>query len=163
MRREKIREKVRELALEAVEVAGVELFDTEILGQRGQLIVRVTIDSLNGIGINDCELVSRQLEALLDIEDPIPGSYTLEVTSPGLDRPLREISDYERFKGRLARVVTKERLDNQTFFIGRIRGVKEDRILLESEPGRKERERGKGRIVEIPFDKITKARLEIEI
>ncbi|NOY39446.1 MAG: ribosome maturation factor RimP [Nitrospirae bacterium] len=141
-----------ELAREATEIAGVELFDVELLGQRGKMIVRVTIDNEQGIGIKDCERVSRQLEALLDVEDPIQGSYTLEVTTPGLDRPLRGISDFERFRGRLARVVTTERIDNQTFFVGRIKSVKGDIIVLELD----------NKEVEIPYKIVSKARLEIE-
>ncbi len=150
--REIIRKKVMELAREATEIAGVELFDVELLGQRGKMIVRVTIDNEQGIGIKDCERVSRQLEALLDVEDPIQGSYTLEVTTPGLDRPLRSIEDFERFRGRLARVVTTERINNQTFFIGRIKSVKGDTIVLELE----------NKEVEIPYKIVSKARLEIE-
>ncbi|MEC4685495.1 MAG: ribosome maturation factor RimP [Nitrospirota bacterium] len=150
--REIIRKKVRELAREATEIAGVELFDVELLGQRGKMIVRVIIDNEQGIGIKDCERVSKQLEALLDVEDPIQGSYTLEVTTPGLDRPLRGIEDFERFKGRLARVVTTERIANQTFFVGRIKSVKGDTIVLELE----------NKEVEIPYKIVSKARLEIE-
>ncbi|GMT48130.1 MAG: ribosome maturation factor RimP [bacterium] len=150
--REIIRKKVMELAREATEIAGVELFDVELLGQRGKMIVRVTIDNEQGIGIKDCERVSRQLEALLDVEDPVQGSYTLEVTTPGLDRPLRGIEDFERFRGRQARVVTTERIDNQTFFIGRIKTVKGSTIVLELE----------NKEVEIPYKIVSKARLEIE-
>lgn len=150
--REIIRKKVMELAREATEIAGVELFDVELLGQRGKMIVRVTIDNEQGIGIKDCERVSRQLEALLDVEDPIQGSYALEVSTPGLDRPLRGIEDFERFRGRLARVVTTERIANQTFFIGRIKSVKGDTIVLELE----------NKEVEIPYKIVSKARLEIE-
>ncbi len=150
--REIIRKKVMKLAREATEIAVVELFDVELLGQRGKMIVRVSIDNEQGIGIKDCERVSRQLEALLDVEDPIQGSYTLEVTTPGLDRPLRDIEDFERFKGRQARVVTTERIANQTFFIGRIKSVKGDTIVLELE----------NKEVEIPYKIVSKARLEIE-
>jgi len=150
--REIIRKKVMELAREATEIAGVELFDVELLGQRGKMIVRVTIDNEQGIGIKDCERVSRQLEALLDVEDLVQGSYTLEVTTPGLDRPLRGIEDFERFRGRQARVVTTERIDNQTFFIGRIKTVKGSTIVLELE----------NKEVEIPYKIVSKARLEIE-
>ena len=150
--REIIRNKVMELAGEATEIAGVELLDVELLGQRGKMTVRVTIDNEQGIGIKDCERVSRQLEALLDVEDPIQGSYTLEVTTPGLDRPLRSIEDFERFRGRLARVVTTERIANQTFFIGRIKSVKGAAIVLDLED----------KEVEIPYKIVSKARLEIE-
>ncbi len=151
--KDKIRAKVTELAKEATELAGVELFDVELLGQVGNLIVRVTIDSEHGIGINDCERVSRQLEALLDIEDPVPGSYTLEVTSPGLDRPLRNIQDFRRFQGKLVRIVTNEKIDNQTFFIGRIAKVTNNTVIITI--GKKE--------LEIPCEIINRANLEIEL
>jgi len=141
-----------ELATEATEIAGVELFDVGLIGRRGKMILRVAIDNEQGIGIKECERVSRQLEALLDVEDPIQGTYTLEVTSPGLDRPLRNIEDFERFKGRQARVVTTERIDNQTFFTGRIKSVKGDIIVFELD----------NKEVEIPYKIVSKARLEIE-
>ncbi|RMG68414.1 MAG: ribosome maturation factor RimP [Nitrospirae bacterium] len=154
MNREELRKKVLALAEEAAEVAGVEVDDVEILGHPGNMTVRVIIDSEQGITIEDCERVSRQLEALLDIEDPIEGSYNLEVSSPGLDRPLRKIEDFVRFKGRLARVVTKERIDNQTFFVGRIEAVEDgDVVVLKL----------KKKTVNIPFSLISKARLEIEL
>ena len=153
MNREDLRKKVLALAEEAADVAGVEVDDVEILGHPGNMIVRVIIDSEQGISIDDCERVSRQLEALLDIEDPIEGSYNLEVSSPGLDRPLRKIEDFIRFKGRLARVITRQRIDNQTFFVGRIEEVQDDIVLL----------RLKNRSVSIPYALISKARLEIEI
>ncbi len=152
--KERIRKKVTELAAEASETAGVELFDVELLGQPGKMVIRVTIDSDRGVGIKDCELVSRQLEALLDVEDPIPGSYTLEVTSPGLDRPLRGIKDFKRFIGRLARVVTKQKVDNQTFHVGRIKAVEDEEVVILEV---------KGRELRIPGEIITRARLEIEI
>jgi len=151
--KESIKKKVIELAKEATEVAGVELFDVEILGQVGNLTVRVIIDSDRGVGINDCERVSRQLEALMDIEDPVPGSYTLEVTSPGLDRPLRSLEDFRRFQGRLARIVTKEKLNNQSFFIGRIAKVTSNTVIISI--GKKE--------LEIPYEIIDRANLEIEL
>jgi ribosome maturation factor RimP len=154
MNKEELRKKVLELAEEASEVAGVQVDDVEILGHPGNMTVRVIIDSEQGITIEDCERVSRQLEALLDIEDPIEGSYNLEVSSPGLDRPLRKIEDFVRFRGRLARVITKERIENQTFFVGRIEDVQEGEVVVL---------KLKNGYVSIPYNVISKARLEIEI
>ncbi len=154
MNKEELKKKVMELAKEAADIAGVWVDDLEILGHAGSLTVRVIIDSEKGITIDDCERVSRQLDALLDIEDPIEGSYNLEVSSPGLDRPLRRIEDFERFKGRLARVITSERIDEQTFFIGRIEAVEEGNIIVLKQSKK---------TVRIPYNIITKARLEIEI
>ena len=142
------------LAEEAAEIADVQVDDVEILGRAGNLTVRVIIDSERGVTIDDCERVSRQLDALLDIEDPIESSYNLEVSSPGLDRPLRKIEDFKRFRGRLARVITRERIDEQTFFIGRIETVEEGDVVVLKQSKK---------TVKIPFEIITKARLEIEI
>ncbi len=153
MNKEALREKILALAQEAADIAGVEVDAVEILGHPGNMTVRVIIDSEQGITIDDCERVSRQLEALLDIEDPIDGSYNLEVSSPGLDRPLRKLDDFIRFKGKLARVITRERIDNQTFFIGRIEEVQDDVVVLGL----------KKKTVSIPYTLISKARLEIEI
>ncbi|HYA12346.1 MAG TPA: ribosome maturation factor RimP, partial [Thermodesulfovibrionales bacterium] len=101
----------------------------------------------------DCERFSRSLEALLDVEDPIPMSYTLEVSSPGLDRPLKELKDFEKNMGKLARIITIEKIENQNLFIGRILNADSDflKLLVHS------------REIDIPFDKISKARLEVEI
>ncbi|RMG02154.1 MAG: ribosome maturation factor RimP [Nitrospirae bacterium] len=148
-----IMKKIRELAEEAAQVAGVEVFDLELLGQIGRMIVRITIDKPEGVSVDDCERMSRQVEALLDIEDPIPGGYTLEVSSPGLDRPLRSLDDYKRFEGKLAKVVTKRPIDRETVFKGRLTGVKGDRVCIETEKGERE----------INFEDIKKGRLEVEM
>ncbi len=152
MQRNIIKERVFRLAKEVTEKMTVQVEDVEILGQRGRLTVRVIIDSPEGVSIRDCELVSRQLEALLDIEDPIPGSYTLEVSSPGLDRPLKSIKDFQRFTGKLARIITREKIENQTFMIGWIRGVEGEDIILQT----------KKKTIRIPFEVIEKANLEVE-
>jgi ribosome maturation factor RimP len=115
--------------------------------------VRVYIDKEGGVTLDDCERFSRAMSALLDVEDIIPFSYVLEVSSPGLDRPLKNIRDFERSVGKLARVVTRESIANQTFFVGRIMAVKENTVMLMV--NNKEE-------VYIPIDRISKARLEIE-
>ncbi len=152
MNKEEIIRKVKALAEEVLQTTDLSLEDIELLGSPGRLILRVTIDSPRGVSINDCERISRQLEALLDIEDPIPGSYTLEVSSPGLDRPLKKIEDFVRFSGRLVRVSTTEKIANQTFFVGRIRAVEADNVVLEV----------RGKLVKIPYGVIKKANLEVE-
>ena len=91
------------------------------------------------MSIEDCEQVNREIGTILDVEDPLPFAYTLEVSSPGLDRPLRSIADYRRFAGRLAKVVVSEPVDNQKAFEGRLRGVDADAVLLEAPNGRQHR------------------------
>jgi ribosome maturation factor RimP len=149
---EVIKNKVSKLARQVADELGVELFDIELLG-RDKLLLRITINKESGVTLEDCERFSRSLEAILDVEDPIPVSYTLEVSSPGLDRPLREIKDFEKNTGKLSRIATSEKIENQNLFIGRIVNVGSDSVrLLVNE-----------REVDIPFEKIAKARLEVEI
>ena len=149
---EGIKNRVLELGKQVADEQGVELFDIELLG-RGKLLLRVMIDKEGGITLDDCERFSRSFEALLDVEDPIPMSYTLEVSSPGLDRPLKELKDFEKNIGKLARIITIEKIENQNLFIGRILKVSSDFLKLLVH----------GREIDIPFDKISKARLEVEI
>ena len=103
--------------------------------------------------IEDCERVSRDVSAILDVEDTIDQRYTLEVSSPGLDRPLRTTSDYRRFAGRLAKIVVSEPVDRQTHFEGRLGGVENDAIVIETTPGKRQL---------IPLSLVTRARLEVE-
>ena len=106
-----------------------------------------------GVTIEDCERVSRDVSAVLDVEDVIDHAYTLEVSSPGLDRPLRRADDYRRFAGRLAKVVVSEPVDHQKHLSGRLRGTEGDTVLLEGQGGR---------IHRIPMSAITRARLDVE-
>src|SRR6185436_7852035 len=121
------------------------------------LVIRVFIDRPGpaatpdeSVSIEDCELVSREIGTILDVEDPLPFAYTLEVSSPGLDRPLRGETDYRRFAGRLAKIVVSEAVDNQKAFEGRLRGVDEGAVLLEGP---------KGRMHRLPMRLITRGRL----
>ncbi|MBI5187773.1 MAG: ribosome maturation factor RimP [Nitrospirae bacterium] len=146
-----IKQRVLKLAMQVADEQGVKIFDIELLG-KGKLLLRVIIDKEGGVTLDDCERFSRSLEAVLDIEDPVPGSYTLEISSPGLDRPLKGIKDFKRNTGKLARIVTVEKIENQNFFIGRILEVGSDfvRLLIND------------REIDIPLEKISKARLEVE-
>ena len=150
---EDVKHRILKLATQVADGQGVSVVDVEMTGSARKPMVRVFIDNEGGVTLDDCERVSRGLSALLDVEDMMRSSYVLEVSSPGLDRPLRDLRDFERSVGKLARVVTKEGIDNRTFFIGRIQGVKADSVLLAV---------GEGEIYELPFDRISRARLEIE-
>ena len=93
---------------------------------------RVVVEPLDhSVGIEDCQRVSHDLSAILDVEDPLDRAYTLEVSSPGLERALRGRSDYERFSGRMAKVVVREAVNGQMHFEGRLRGVEDDALVLE--------------------------------
>jgi len=147
-----IKNKVSRLAKQVAEEQEVEIFDIGLSG-KDKLLLRITIDKEGGVTLDDCERFSRSLEAILDVEDLVPVSYTLEVSSPGLDRPLRELKDFEKNMGKLARIITVEKIENQNLFIGRISRVNNKFLLLLVN----------NREIDIPFEKILRARLEIEL
>ena len=110
---------------------GYELSDLELrLGGKGGL-VRVFIDKPDGVGLADCERVSEAVSALLDVEDPVPGHYDLEVSSPGLDRKLTKIEHFQRFKGETVKVKTRFPIEGRRRFRGKLVSADEDRILVE--------------------------------
>jgi len=147
-----VRQKVSELAAQVADEQGLEIFDIELLG-KGKLLLRVLLDKEGGVTLDDCERFSRSFAVLLDVENPVPGSYTLEVSSPGMDRPLKNMNDFQKNIGKLARIVTAEKIGNQNFFIGRISGIEGNSIMFSV----KEQE------ISVPFESISKARLEIEL
>jgi len=131
---------------------GYELFGVELLSRGGSLggaILRVYIDAEAGITLDDCAAVSHQLSGVLDVEDPIQGHYDLEVSSPGLDRPLFTVEHFERFPGQRAKVRLATKLEGRRHFEGRLAGVRGDRLCLEVD----------GVILELPLALIESARL----
>ena len=133
---------------------GIELVDLELNKMRRKALLRVYIDREGGVTIDDCELVSREIEAVLDVEDPIPYSYVLEVSSPGLDRPLKNPKDFKRYSGKKVRLVTIEPVEKENFFIGEIEFATDDNVVLLLPKDRK---------ITIPYDNISRARLEVEV
>jgi ribosome maturation factor RimP len=145
---------------------GLEIFDVQLRREPIGMVLRVVIDRPatgaieapeDSVGIEDCQRVSQDLSALLDVEDEfgqqeLDETYTLEVSSPGLDRPLRHETDYRRFEGRLAKIVTLEPIGRQSAFAGRIKGVEDGSVLLEE--GRKTHR--------VPLAKIKRAQLDVE-
>ncbi len=132
---------------------GYELVAIETLGQGRDTVLRVYIDTLDpatAVAIEDCERASRQLSALFDVEEPIAGHYSLEVSSPGLDRLLTKPGHYARFIGEQARLRLVRPVDGRRQFIGRITAVEAGRVRLDLEEGGQ---------VEIDLDDIDKARL----
>jgi ribosome maturation factor RimP len=146
-------ERVRQLIEKVVEGQGYELVDAELKGGGKNSVLRIFIDQPAGISHGDCELVSEQVGTVLDVEDLIPFSYTLEVSSPGLDRKLLKESDYTRFGGKLARIQTRIPLQQQKVFRGRLQGLHEGKVRLELP---------KGNLLDIPLDVIEEARLEFD-
>src|SRR5262245_31512009 len=147
------RSRVRELVQQIVEGQGYELVDMEFKGAGNKSLLRVYIDKPDGISHEDCELVSEQVGTVLDVEDLIPFSYTLEVSSPGLERKLVKESDYTRFGGKLARIQTRIPLRQQKVFRGRLQGLHDGKVRLELP---------KGDLLDIPLDVIDEARLEFD-
>jgi ribosome maturation factor RimP len=147
------RSRVRELVQRIVEGQGYELVDVEFKGAGSHSLLRLYIDKPDGISHEDCELVSEQVGTVLDVEDLIPVSYTLEVSSPGLDRKLFKDADYIRFAGKLAKIQTRIPLEHQKVFKGRLRGLQDGKILLELPTGN---------LLEIPLDVVHEARLQFD-
>jgi ribosome maturation factor RimP len=147
-------ERVHELAIRACGREGIEVWEVEVLGSGRSRVVRVYIDKPSGVTHADCELVSQQLGALLDVEDVIPGpSYQLEVSSPGVERKLRKLEDFQRFAGEKARIALKEPLDNQRRFEGTIHGVEGDEVVFEASTGKS---------IRVRMEKIDKANLKFD-
>jgi ribosome maturation factor RimP len=132
----------------AVEAMGFELADIDAhTGRRG--LLRLYIDRAGGVTLDDCQRVSEQIGAVLDVEDPLPGSYVLEVSSPGFDRRLRTLAHFERFSGEQARIELKDARDGRRKFTGRLAGVEGSVVLLEVD----------GELTRLPLSDIAVARL----
>jgi len=158
--------RLREAAERVARSYGLEIFDVQLRREPIGMVLRVVIDRPDqgrvetreeSVGIEDCQRVSHDLSALLDVEDEfgqddLGEKYTLEVSSPGLDRPLRHEADYRRFAGRLAKIVTTEPVERQSAFAGRITGVDNGAVILEE--GRKTHR--------VPLDRIKRGNLDVE-
>jgi len=144
--------KIAALAEPVCTACGVDLYLVEVLGDRahGKTRVRVVIDALDGVGIDDCAKVSRQLSAVLDVEDPIKGAYNLEVSSPGLDRPLRNLDDVRGVIGKMIYLETREAIEGRRHFTGRVEDVLTDAIAIQVD----------GRLFHIPASAVNQAKLQ---
>lgn len=148
--------KICELAVPVCESQGLELVHAEFSVNSGMRILRIYIDRENGVTIEDCAKTSRELSNLFDVKLDIPGKYSLEVSSPGLDRPLVKPEDFLKFRGEKVQIKIFEPLEpdsDRKNFKGIIKESDENTILIELETGE----------VSIPFDKIKSARLNPEI
>ena len=158
--------RLRAAAERVARTHGLDVFDVQLRREPIGMVLRVVIDRPDtgrvetpeeAVGIEECQRVSQDLSALLDVEDEFGGAglgekYTLEVSSPGLDRPLRSEADYRRFSGRLAKIVTTEPIERQSAFAGRIAGIDAGHVLLEE--GR--------RTHRVPLARIKRAHLDVE-
>jgi ribosome maturation factor RimP len=142
------KERLFELLEPAVAAMGFELVDLDAhLGRRG--LLRLFIDREGGVTLDDCQRVSEQIGAVLDVEDPLPGSYVLEVSSPGFDRRLRKLEHFTRFSGENAKIELRDARDGRRRFTGRLVGVDGSEVLLEVD----------GELTRLPFGDIAVARL----
>jgi len=149
-----IAERIEEIAGQVAIDHGVELVHAEVAGPDNKPIVRVFIDKPNGVTHEDCSEVSQQLGTILDVEDFIHSSYTLEVSSPGLERGLYKRADYERFAGSQAKLKIRQPIAGQRNFRGTLAGVEDENLIFE--------DRTSGRVL-IPLQLITKANLEVDV
>jgi ribosome maturation factor RimP len=147
-------EKIRAIAERVATSEGFYLVDVELKGGRTNPLLRVYIDKAEGISHADCQLMSEQVGAILDVEDPFPGKYMLEVSSPGLDRKLVAPSDFTHFAGRRVRLVLREPVEQQRVFEGRLAGFESGRVRLDL---------GEGAPKEFELMSISKAQLIVEL
>lgn len=140
---------LQDLIEPSVKALGYDLVAVELTGDGTHTILRVYIDLPGGVTVDDCETVSRQVSAVLDVEDPLPGEYTLEVSSPGLDRPLVKREDFERYAGEEVRIRMAQQVLGRRNFTGRLQGVEGNLVLVEVD----------NEIYELDLEQIEKARL----
>lgn len=146
---------VRSVAERVTSGRGFELVDVEVKRERGGHFVRLFVDKEGGIGLDELQSVSEEVSAILDAEDPIDSTFTLEVSSPGLDRPLRTEAEYRRFVGRLVKISTYETIDGRRHWTGRLQSVDAGVVTVTLE-------KEKGAAAKIPLAKIAHGRLEVE-
>ena len=154
MQRDPIAERIDNIAIKAAAANGVDFVHSEIVGGKRNMTVRIYIDKPQGVTLEDCSTVSRAIEDVIDADDFIPSPYVLEVSSPGLERPLFSIQDFVKFAGKKAKVKTSEAVDGQANFNGRIASVEGAEIVFEDKTNG---------TVRIPFDKIAKANLRVDL
>ena len=152
--RDAVAARVAEVAERVGGAENIEIVEVQFLGGGKSRVLRIFIDKPEGVSHADCELISHQVGTILDVEDVIPGgSYTLEVSSPGLERKLSRPKDFERFAGQKARIVLREPVENQRNWSGTLIGYADGQITIEPSAGRQ---------VRFPLAQIEKANLKFE-
>jgi len=154
MNKELIIQRVKEIAGQAAAESGIELVHVEMAGTNRDAVLRIYIDKEGGVTLDDCASVSQKTETVLDAEDLIPSRYVLEVSSPGVERQLYSLKDFERFMGQLVKVKTKTDIDGQKVFVGTIDSVEDGTVVVH------DRARG---TVHIPYVDVEKANLKIDL
>jgi ribosome maturation factor RimP len=154
MSREEVTAKVLEIAERVASSEGLEVVEVQLLGGGGARVLRIFIDKPEGVTHADCEMISQNVGTILDVEDVIPGAhYTLEVSSPGVERKLTKPRDFERFVGQKVKVALRQPIENQRHFMGTLKSFAEGILTLEPSPGKS---------VQFPLDQVEKANLKFE-
>jgi ribosome maturation factor RimP len=146
-------DKISLIALPIVQESFLELVDVELVPSGRRWLLRIYIEKEGGVTISDCERVSRELDRILDVEDVIDHPYVLEVSSPGLMRPLKKKKDFERYKGKRCKIIARSSVDGKIDFRGEIVDVIGDEVEVSVE----------GDVHRIPLHEIKKANLEFEL
>jgi len=147
-------EKIREVAERVAVRAAVEIVDVQLLGGGGSRLLRIYIDKPEGVTHADCEFISQNVGTILDVEDVVPGgSYTLEVSSPGVERKISKPQEFERFSGKKIKVVLRQAVGGQRHWAGLLKGFAEGIVTLEPAPGKS---------LQFPLDQVEKANLKFE-
>ena len=159
---------IREIAERVAVSMGLELVELELRGGGKARMLRITLDKPGGVTHEDCANVSRDVSTILDVEDAVPGgSYTLEVSSPGLDRKLSKPADFERFQGSRVKLTTRDPVNGNRHFEGRLESFQDNRLTLDlsvaSHKSRKKMGDAAGTKIEIEFANVEKANLVPEI
>ena len=151
---EAVASKIEEIARRVAESEGMEVVEVEVKGGGQHRFVRISIDKPAGVTHGDCELVSQQVGTILDVEDVVPGGrYTLEVSSPGVERKLIKPEDYLRFQGKKAKITLRDPIEGRRNWDGTLTGFDNGEVTLETQPGK---------TVRFPFDQVRKAHLKFE-
>jgi ribosome maturation factor RimP len=150
--RTSISSRIEEIAQRVAQSEGLELVEVEVKGGGRNQFVRISIDKPTGVSHADCELVSQQVGAILDVEDVVPGHYTLEVSSPGVERKLLKPQDYQRFQGKPAKITLRQPVEERRHWEGILAGYSDGIIGLHVN----------GRELYFPFEQVEKANLKFE-
>lgn len=152
-RREDIAAHLRAITEPVIAREGVELVDIELLGSGPATILRFLIDKPGGVTLEDCTAISRAVEGILEVDDPLEGSYNLEVSSPGLDRPLKKPEDFAKFAGQRAQIKTFAPVGDRKSFTGTLKGYEDGHVVIDVGEGDERR---------VPVQSIAKAHLKYE-
>ena len=152
--REAVASKIEEIAMRVAEPEGIEVVEVELKGGGNNRFVRISIDKPGGVSHGDCELVSQQVGTILDVEDIVPGGhYTLEVSSPGVERKLSKPEDFRRFQGKKVKITLRDAVDGRRNWEGTLAGFEDDAVSLDL---------GDGKTMRMALDQVQKANLKFE-